>query len=145
MGVVEGYQLNNSKAPKTLLIATQDSPYKNKVTRLIAEGIGDLDFFVKVVDVTQLDCGQHGGFNAYIFLHTWEMNKPPSQLSTFYSSCNVRDSSFYICTSGDGGHRLEGVDGISSASIILNAEKDAESALVWLRKQLFEPSSTEVN
>ena len=136
MGISEGYRINTPDASTSLLIATQASAYKDQVSKIITDELKGMDLFVEVLDITQLDCKKHNEYDAYIFLHTWEMYKVPEALSQFLNNCKVEKNSFFISTSGDGNLILEGVDGITSASVLLDAEKDANKALEWLRLQL---------
>jgi hypothetical protein len=136
MGVAHSYQVNDKKSTYSLLITTQNSEYKDKVTQRITESLKGMDVYVKVIDQTKFSNILPKNYDAFIFLHTWEMWKAPKNIQEFLSQDEIQHKSFVISTSGGGDLFHEGIDGITSASIILDAETDADKAIVWTKKLL---------
>jgi len=134
MDVVESYEINEPTAEHSILIATQGSTYKNEVTKLIVEDVGALDLFVKVIDVTKLSGEQAGQYDAYVIIHTIEMYKAPKPALDFAEKV-PKSKLLGIATSGDGIYHMEGVDGVTSASVILDSRAHADEAVHWIKNQ----------
>lgn len=132
MGVSQPYTINDSTLSKKLLVITQQSEYKDDVTRQITDALNGTDIFVSVVDITAMHRVYTKEFDAFLIIHTYEMWKPPSQVSQFLKETTNRDNIYIIATSGGGDLLSEGVDGISSASVLESAPKDVSKALRWI-------------
>ena len=135
MGVTESFTINSPEIEHKLLIATQKSEYKDKVTQYLIDQLIDENIHILVIDVTELKGDFINKFDAILILHTYEMGRPPKQLTAFIANNEISDNVFTVSTSGQGDIRLEGVDGISSASIITDVENEAVKALEWINNQ----------
>ncbi len=135
MGIVNAYSVNKSTIENKLLIATQKSEYKDKVTAYITDQYFGKDIYISVIDVTDLDASVLRQYDAFIIIHTYEMWLPPEQVRSFLSLEGSGENIFVLSTSGDGNLIPEGVDGITSASIILDADNDAEKIITWINNQ----------
>jgi len=135
MGVAESYTVNNPMLKDKLLIATQQSEYKDKVTKSISDYYQGKDLFVSVIDVTELDASLLDKYDAFVILHTCQMWKPPKKVRSFLKHKNEKSKIFTVCTSGPGDLRTEGVDGVSSASVLYEAKNDALKTIEWINKQ----------
>ncbi len=136
MGVAQSYQVNDKQSTYSLLITTQKSEYKEKVTHRITDRLKGMDVYVKVIDQTEFSDILPGNYDAFIFLHTWEMWKAPKNIQAFLTLDDIQYKTFVVSTSGGGDLFHEGIDGITSASIILDAENDADKAILWTKKLL---------
>jgi len=132
MGVVERYTINSPKLENKLLIATQQSEYKDEITQTITSLLKDKNVYISVIDVTELNKSLINEFDAFILIHTYEMSRPPIMVNQFLENQELKNKVFTISTSGSGDLQIEGVDGFSSASVILDSQKEANLALEWI-------------
>lgn len=136
MGVAPSYQVNDEQSTYSILFVTQKSEYKDKVTRRITDGLKGMDVYVKVIDQTKFTDILLENYDAFIFLHAWEMWKAPNNIQEFITLDNVQQKTFVVSTSGGGDLFHKGIDGITSASIILDSDSDADKAIAWTKKLL---------
>ena len=134
MGVAQSYQVNDKQSTNSLLIITQKSEYKDKVTNRITDRLKGADVYVKVIDQTKFTDILPENYDAFIFLHTWEMWRAPKNIQAFINLDNIQQKTFVVSTSGGGDLFHEGIDGITSASIILDADYDADQAIEWTKR-----------
>ena len=113
------FEINTENQNKKLLIATQGSDFKEKVTLNVTNHYKDDSIFIKVVDVEALKDIQSNNYDAIVILHTWEYNKPPQVVQDFMARTqSFKDNIIALTTSGDGSHKLERVDAIAGESIL---------------------------
>ncbi|HET9473956.1 MAG TPA: hypothetical protein VFO82_08685 [Steroidobacteraceae bacterium] len=118
MSVARTFEVNDARSSQRVLIATQGSKFKDA---LVAEVVGYLrarNAYAKVVDISALTTVNEGDWNAIVIVHTWEMRKPPADVKTFVDRVSHPGRLVVLTTSGAGDFRMEGVDAISSASVI---------------------------
>ena len=121
MDVVEPYQVNVSQIKKTLLIATQGSDFKNKVTEGIIADYKSDSIFIKVIDVSSLETIAVNDYNALLIIHTWENWKPPMAVKSFIERTKSDAHKIVVLTtSGEGSYKMDDVDAITGESIIEN-------------------------
>src|SRR5512139_608845 len=112
------YERGLASLPQRVLIAAQDSPFKDQlVAKLVAE-LERRPVFVRVIDVTGLAREQPAEWRAIVILHTWEFGKPPAPVRSFLAQPGAAARVVDVATSGSGREKIEGVDAISSASVI---------------------------
>ena len=137
MDEVEPYAINHPEAEERVLIATQGSEYKNEVTNRLVEYLNDGERFIQVIDVTSIEGTNTSIWDAIVIMHTWEKWEPQVDASKFLKSNYDPNKVFVLATSGSGEQMIEGIDGISGASIMddvdLHAETLAEQVLTALR------------
>ena len=122
MDVVEPYTVNSSSLEKKLLIATQGSEFKNKVTQGIIQHFETDSIFIKVIDITSLEKIEPDVFDAIVLLHTWENWKPPVEVKLFVERTKAsKDKIIVMTTSGEGSYKMEEVDAIVGESNLVEA------------------------
>lgn len=136
MKPIASYEVNNPKLRTKVLIASQGSLYKDELTKHIVELLAPNNIYILVMDIRHLPTINSEDFDAIIGIHTWEINKPPSELSNFIDRLKDKDKLFLVCTSGGGDSGILGIDGISSASIITDVHKQTRDVDFWLRERL---------
>jgi len=136
MGIVDAYTVNKPTIENKLLIATQKSEYKDKVTQYITEYYFGKNIYISVIDITDMDQVDKEQYGAFVIIHTYEMWMPPENVRSFLNDNEIRNKVFTVSTSGDGHLIPEGVDGVTSASIIMDTQKDAEKVIKWINNQL---------
>jgi len=120
-----GYESGDPSLPHHVLIATQGSPFKDRLVHGLVAQLAPQATYVKVIDVADLSGIQEKDWQAIVIVHTWEIGKPPKVVSDFVARVAQRDRIIDVTTSGSGREKLPGVDVISSASVL-----DDVSALV---------------
>lgn len=122
MDVIEGTTINDPSAKNHVLIASQGSDYKNQVVDEVCGALKNNDTYIKVIDVTTIQEENATDYDAVIILHTWEIWEPQADAAQFIAQ--QTDLSHFVvhATSGSGDEIIEGVDGISGASVLHDAE-----------------------
>jgi len=131
MDSISPMEYNSLNAQYSILIASQGSKYKNKLTKKLIDEISETDRFIRVIDVDALS-QEERNYDAYIIIHTWEIYKAPASVSEFVSKSKHKKSIYTICTSGSGDGLIEGIDGMSSASLLTDIEMLTENTVLWL-------------
>ncbi len=119
MEVIEPYEINSPRLKKTLLIATQGSHFKDKVTSGLVDSYKTDSIHIKIIDITSLDAVRVKDYNAILIIHTWETWNPPVAVKTFINRTKKYASKIVVfTTSGDGNYKMEGVDAITGESVL---------------------------
>jgi hypothetical protein len=106
---------------KTLLIATQESNFKHKVTARVVDYYKADSLFMQVVDISSLDTTNIKKFNAVFIIHTWETWNPPIAVKNFINRTKKDTQKMVVfTTSGDGKYKMEGVDAITGKSKLVD-------------------------
>lgn len=143
MGRVTPYTINTPGAEKRLLLATQDSPFKRKLTTQLLEQLDTPALHLRVIDVTELPafkCFELDGsysYDAVIIVHTWEYGREPRGVTDFLRSVECDGIIYVLTTSGSGVGRLPDYDGMSSASRHGEIPSAAGAAARWARYTLW--------
>ncbi len=116
MTVALPFEVNESSRRDHVLVATQGSEFKDALVRQLVDGLRPDSVYIKVMDVSSLPEVNESDWTVIVIIHTWEMGKPPEAVKTFVDRIANRGKLVVMTTSGDGGYKLPGVDGISSAS-----------------------------
>ena len=136
MGTSEEYEVTVSENAPSILIATQQSEYKDEVTKKVVDYFKHYDLNIKVIDISNLGKINEEDYTSIAVIHTWEYSKPPQEVKNFIQIVKDKDKVFTLSTSGDGNYRSEEVDGISAASRMLSSESDSESIINWIKSRL---------
>jgi len=116
-------EINTPNLERKILIATQGSEFKDKITQQITDHYTAQSAYIKVIDITSLRDIDIETFDAIVLIHTWEYNKPPQAITDFIERSKAyRDNIVALSTSGEGSHKLENIDAIAGESILLNSE-----------------------
>jgi hypothetical protein len=121
MDAVRGYEVNDPGAARRVLIATQGSEFKDAVVAGVIAHLKARSVYVKVIDVSSLADVNEDNWNAIVLVHTWEMRKPPAAVKQFMDRTRDARKIVDLTTSGSGDFKLEGVDAISTASVVADA------------------------
>jgi len=135
MDKIESAKINTPDKPYKILIASQGSAFKNELTQRLIERLSSDDRYLHVVDVTELD-QSYEGYNAYVIIHTWEINKPPKGITELIGRKDRSDLIFSVGTSGNGQLSLDNVDGITSASEMEDIDAIVKQVIDWVNQKL---------
>ncbi|OEK01003.1 hypothetical protein BFP97_05525 [Roseivirga sp. 4D4] len=116
MDIARSYQVNSPHFETSLFIATQSSPFKDRLVNQLVDSLEKHPLFIQVKDISRLESISPEEWNAILVIHTWEYYKAPNAVRQFASDWKELDHIVYFSTSGDGGYALEDVDAISGAS-----------------------------
>lgn len=132
MEPVAGFEVNSDTLKTHVLIATQGSEFKNAVVKNVTDVMAGDPFHFKVVDVSLLGNISEDDWDAIVILHTWEYSSPPASVQDFVGKSKRREKIMVVTTSGSGS-KLDGVDGISSASKVSEQETVARAIISWIK------------
>lgn len=136
MKKADGYEVNQAEEEgKKILIATQGSKYKNRLTSALVAELKDENNFIKIIDVYDFSSINVEDWDVIVVLHTWEIWKPPVPVKDFISKIDNKTQLVVHTTSGDGEYKYPGVDAISGASEIKNVDKVKEKLLQKINSQ----------
>ena len=121
MDKVETVQFNSPDLDLKLLIATQGSTFKNKITSNITDYYKNDSIYIKVIDVSQLPEINPINYEAIVLIHTWENWKPPKEVQSFIEkNISNQDHIVVLTTSGKGSYKMKDMDAITGESKIEN-------------------------
>ena len=118
MDVAESFEVNTPELKHRVLIATQGSEFKDAVVVGIVDHLKKRHAYIKVVDVAVLQQVNQDKWNAVVIIHTWENLKPQVDAKAYLERVKDLKKVIVLTTSGNGGHKIEGVHAITSASVI---------------------------
>tara|TARA_R110000744_G_scaffold1334_1_gene4718 strand:+ start:813 stop:1331 length:519 start_codon:yes stop_codon:yes gene_type:complete len=137
MDVVAPYEVNTPSFEKKLLIATQGSDFKNKVTSGVVDHFKADSVYIEVVDISTLPTIDPRKYNALVIMHTWENWKPPLTVQTFIEEYpEYSNKIIVLTTSGEGSYKMERVDAITGESILADAPLFVDTIIERLNKIL---------
>lgn len=114
---VESYKINDPGISTKLLIATQGSDFKDRVTQNIISHYKPDIAFIEVMDISNLYNIDPEKFNAIVIMHTWEYGSAPEDVKHFLSkNKSINYKTVILATSGDGDKKIKGIDAITGES-----------------------------
>lgn len=118
MATAQTYEKGAPSLPRHVLVATQGSPFKDRLVTALAAQLEQRPVYVKVIDVGGLGDIDGADWHAIVLVHSWEFGKPPRVVRDFVARLAAPDKVIDVTTSGSGREKLPGVDVISSASVV---------------------------
>jgi hypothetical protein len=121
MDKVETVQFNSPDLDLKLLIATQGSTFKNKITSNITDYYKNDSIYIKVIDVSQLPEINPINYEAIVLIHTWENWKAPKEVQSFIEqNISNQNKIVVLATSGKGSFKIKEIDAITGESKLEN-------------------------
>jgi len=106
----------------TLLIAKQDSPFKDSVIAKVLDRYKSVAVSVQVIDVVALKTMDVSGFDAILLVYRWEARNPPEIIASFiHQNLELKNKMVVLTTSWNGLEKMENIDAITGASIVADA------------------------
>ena len=121
MDVAQSYEVNAPALEHRVLIATQGSAFKDAVVSALIAHLKERKVYIKVIDVSALPGVDEGKWSAIVVIHTWENWKPQADAKAFLERAKDLNKVIVVTTSGRGDFKMEGVNAITSASVMANA------------------------
>ena len=117
MDIAQEFEVNSPDLNRKLLVATQGSVFKDKVTDGIVNYYQNVSLYIKVIDVTTLTGIDPKNYDAIVVIHTWEYWRPPEDVSSFINRTEaIKDKIVVLTTSGEGSYKMKNVDAITGES-----------------------------
>jgi hypothetical protein len=132
MTMARSFEVGDPQATRRVLIATQGSEFKDAVVAGVVEHLKARAAHIKVIDISMLSGVDERDWNAVVLIHTWEMRKPPEAARVFVERVGSSGKLVVLTTSGAGDFKMEGVDAITSASVVAEAPSRAADIAVKL-------------
>jgi protein tyrosine phosphatase (PTP) superfamily phosphohydrolase (DUF442 family) len=123
MDIVDPFAVTVKNPQHRLLIATQGSDYKNAVVDRLIDKLKTRSIDIQVIDVSALANVEVNDWSAIVILHTWESWQPQVDAKLFTRRQAIHDKIIIITTSGNGTSKMDGIDAITSASELSDAEQ----------------------
>jgi len=137
MDEISSFEINTISNDKKILIATQGSAFKNKITSNIINHYKNDSIYIKVIDVDGLSKIYTKDYNAIILIHTWESWQPPQTVKLFLNRTRLKQKKIIILTtSGSGDAKMKGIDALTGESIIENTQNYSEEIIKKLEPLL---------
>lgn len=118
MDVAESFEVNTPELKHRVLIATQGSEFKDAVVAGIVDHLKQRHTYIKVIDVAALPQVNEDKWNAVVVIHTWQIWKPQPDAKAYLGRVKDLSKVIVLTTSGGGDYKIEGVDAITSASVM---------------------------
>ena len=132
MDVAESFEVNTPELKHKVLIATQGSEFKNAVVVGIVDHLKKRHAYIKVIDIAALPQVNEDKWNAVVVIHTWENWKPQVDAKVYLEHVKDLSKVIVLTTSGDGDYKIEGVNAITSASVMT----DIPARTLYIKKRL---------
>jgi len=136
MDFVMSKEINTPNAPVHILIATQGSEFKNRVTETLIAQLNHDSIYVMVIDVSRLDSIQEGEWNVIVLMHTWENWEPQPDAEQFVNRVVDKRKLIVLTTSGAGDNQMDGIDGIASASKLDTSDQTTGQIITRIKEIL---------
>jgi tetrahydromethanopterin S-methyltransferase subunit A len=135
MDKAEAFEVNSIEYQQKLLIATQGSEFKDKITLNVVNHFKEDSIFINVIDISDLKEIKPADYNAFLLIHTWENWKPPIEVDVFINRTkDYKDRIVVITTSGKGVYKMLDVDAIAG-------ESKTENILPFTREAIYKIES----
>ena len=118
MDVARSYEVNSPELKSRVLVATQGSEFKDAIVAGIVDHLKQRQVYIKVVDVAALPQVNADKWNAVVLIHTWQNMKPQADAENFLERVKDFSKVIVLTTSGNGNFKMEGVDAITTASVM---------------------------
>ena len=123
---IQPFEINSAELDAKVLIASQLSDYKNALVIGIIKRLKEYPVFIKVIDVTALSDINDKDWDALVIIHTWENWAPPPAVKTWFETDRELDKIVVLTTSGNAQYKMNGLNAITSASLMTGVPSDIE-------------------
>lgn len=141
MDEANSYEVNSISFTKKLLIATQGSDFKNKLTEEVVAHYKPDSVYIKVIDISSLKNMGLEDYNGILIIHTWEYSKPPPIIQFFMDNDKyIPEKMVVFNTSGEGSYKMDNVDAITGASKMENTGIHVDKIVTRLNSIINNPN-----
>ena len=130
-GVAESFEVNDPGLPQKVLIASQDSSFKNALVSGIIAELKEKPIYISVVDISALPKINEDDWNAFVVINMCQSSSLQPDVKDYLAQAQKPDRIVLLTTSGSGDWKPEAspVDSMSAASQKVNAEALAAQIL----------------
>jgi len=119
MSEASEFDKNSISLDSKLLIATQGSKFKNRLTQEVVAYYKMKEVYIKVIDISSLERINPINYDAILLVHTWAYWKPPTNVKLYIERHREHlDRMVILTTSGNGTSKMKGVDAFTGESRI---------------------------
>jgi hypothetical protein len=133
MDVAREFLVNDPSLESRVLIATQGSEFKDSVVNGVVRELRPMSVHLKVIDIGSLVEINQDEWTAIVIIHTWEVGEAPRVVREFVEM-KRKDNLVVLATSGDGGYKLDGMDGITSASLLSDVHRSVGEVVTRVKR-----------
>lgn len=121
VNATHSHEGNFYKSEQKLLIATQNSPFKDSITAIVSDHYKSIPIVVAVIDVADLANLDIIDFDVLLLIYRWEANAPPQSVQSFMNkNSRLKNKIVVLTTSWNGLEKVKNIDAITGASILEN-------------------------
>ncbi|TAI48427.1 hypothetical protein [Flagellimonas allohymeniacidonis] len=141
MDPVTGYTVKSDEMPKSMLIATQGSMFKDAITKGIIDEYANDSIHVNVIDVLKIGKENTSNYDVMVLIHTWENWKAPKEVEDFVLALSEVDKTktVVLTTSGKGDSKMDNLDAITGESDLENSQEFLEEIISKIEAVLNAP------
>lgn len=103
---------------RQVLIASETGTYKDRLVTALTARLTEQKLEVKVIDISGLADVDSGVWSAVVLVHNWEFGEPPAAVREFLARTPDTRRIIDVTTSSSGQEKPEGVDVVTSASVM---------------------------
>jgi hypothetical protein len=119
-----------------ILIILQKTMYKSELARILSEHYSSASVYTEVANFNILPVVNPGEWSAVIILQSWEDWQPQPEITSLIKRSDPTEKIVVVTTSDTGQEKLEGIDAISSASMVDHAHGTADKVIARIDKLL---------
>lgn len=123
------YAVNTPEMTKSLLILTQGSEFKDAVTKKVVDYFSIRFVFIQVHDVSSIPLIDMDDWDVVVVMHTWELSRAPTVVQRLVDQTLDLSNFIFLATSGNSKGHIEGLDGITGASLPVNIDSMAKEVI----------------
>ena len=118
MDIAKSFEVNTPDLKHRVLIATQGSEFKDAVVTGLVDHLKQGQTYIKVIDVSALSQINGDDWHAVVLIHTWENWEPQPDAKAYIGRVKDLNKLIVLTTSGRGDFKMEGINAITSASVM---------------------------
>ena len=118
MDIAKSFEVNTPDLKHRVLIATQGSDFKDAMVTGLVDHLKQRQTYIKVIDVSALPQVNEDDWQVIVLIHTWEYRKPQADAKAYIERAKDLNKLIVLTTSGRGDFKMEGINAITSASVM---------------------------
>ena len=127
---------NKEMCASKLLIVAEQSKYKDAIVTGIKRHFENKQVFVKIIELSELKNIALTEWDALCLIYSWQKERPVKPIRRFFSKSPNKEKLVILTTSSEGKKKMEDVDGISGASILIEVPVKTRILIGQLEKVL---------
>lgn len=133
---LESSALNHQDFAGRLLIATEETKYKNFIIKGVTKHFENQHIYVKKIKVSDLSAIKPAEWDAICLLFSWENEKPIKPIQQFFDNYPNKERVVSLITFKDSPEKKVDMDAISGASISIEIPVKTRELIFQLQRLL---------